>query len=205
LVSVLAVDVDGARPELGETGGGRQAAVDVGTRSAVGGDDAGDDVLLAVDDEAALDAGLGRARADHRGISSPADQQADRLDEHRLAGAGLAGQGGQAVADDEVEGFDHAQLLDVQFVEHQRSARPNLVFNIWWKRRSPKRTNRAVADAAVTAVLSPSDNRVTSLPSTDRIAGRWPRISMSIRSEGSSTSERSNNMCGDTGVISTAR
>ena len=54
-------------------------------------------------DEPAVDAGLGRAGAHDGGVGAAADEQLDRLDEHRLAGAGLAGDGGQPGPEDEVE------------------------------------------------------------------------------------------------------
>ena len=58
-MGVLTVKVDGARTELGQRRRRGQPAVDVCPRPAVGGDHAGDDVLVVADDEAALDSCLG--------------------------------------------------------------------------------------------------------------------------------------------------
>ncbi len=98
LVGVLAVEVDGPRPQLGQRRRRRQATVDVGPRSTVGRDHPRHDVLVVADHEPAFDPCLGRARADDRRIGATADQQVDRLDQHRLAGTGLAGERGQTRA-----------------------------------------------------------------------------------------------------------
>ena len=72
---------------LGERADGRRPPVDVGPRAAVGGHHAGQHELVVADDEAAVDAGLVGAGAHDRGVGAPADEQLERLDEHRLAGA----------------------------------------------------------------------------------------------------------------------
>ena len=87
-------------------------------------------------DEAAVDACLGGAGAHDRGVGPPADQQLDRLDQHRLAGAGLTGERGEPGPSTQVGALDHAQVLDVQLVRAsavaQRSVRPNLALSTWW-------------------------------------------------------------------------
>ena len=85
------------------------------------------------------------------GVGAPADEQLDRLDEQRLARAGLAGDRGQPGAEHQVEVGDDPEIDDVQLDQHQRryrSARPNLAFRIWWKSRGPKVTMRAGTVAA---------------------------------------------------------
>ena len=98
LVGVLAVQVDHVAGQLGQVGHRGRPAVDVGPRPAVGGDHPRQHDLVGavgVDDEAPVDAGLGsRPVRTIAGVGAAADQQVDRLDEHRLAGAGLAGQRG---------------------------------------------------------------------------------------------------------------
>ena len=97
----------------------RQPTVDVGARPALGGHDPGDDVLVVADDEAALDACLGGPVRTIVGVGAAADEQVDRLDQHRLAGAGLAGERGQAGTEDELQVDAHR--LDVQLVSTVRS------------------------------------------------------------------------------------
>ena len=57
-------------------------------------------------------------RADHRGLGTRAEQQADRLREDRLAGAGLAGDRVQAGCEIELGAPDQDEVLDAQPVEH---------------------------------------------------------------------------------------
>ena len=82
--------------------------------------------------------------AHERGVGPPADEEVDGLDEEGLAGAGLAGDGGQPRT--EQRGGPRRSprgRATTQLGQHQRSARPNLALRIWWKRRGPKRTKRA--------------------------------------------------------------
>ncbi len=64
-------------------------------------------------DESALDPGFRRAVPDHRGIGSTADEEFDRLDEHRLARTRLTGQRGEARLEHQVELLDDPEVLDV--------------------------------------------------------------------------------------------
>ena len=57
--------------------------------------------------------------ADDRRIGAATDDELERLDEHRLAGAGLAGDRGQPAAEDEVDASDDTEVLDVQLGEHR--------------------------------------------------------------------------------------
>ena len=165
LVGVLTVDVDEPHPVLGQGRHRGEATVDVGTRPAVDRDHAGEHDLVVAVGEASLDARLGRAGPDHGRVGSAAHEQADRLDEHGLAGAGLTGEHGEARTDDEVERGDHPEVFDVELDQHaldtscefaQRSDRPNLAFRIWWKRRRPNRTKWASAADARKITVSPS-------------------------------------------------
>jgi hypothetical protein len=118
----LAVQVDHVASDLGEVGHGCGPAVDVGPRPSVGGDHPGQhDLVGAVgrrDEQPAVDPCLGCSGADHGGVGAPADEQLDRLDEHRLAGPGLAGERRQPPVEDEHGVLDHPEVLDVQFGEH---------------------------------------------------------------------------------------
>ncbi len=58
------------------------------------------------------------AVAHHGGVGSPTDEQFDRLDEHGLARPRLAGDHRQPVAEDHLDPFDHAEVLDVQLSQH---------------------------------------------------------------------------------------
>ena len=91
LVVVLTVQVDEARAELGELSDGREPAVDVGARPPV----ARHDTRPARPrrrrvDEPAFDARLVGTVAHERRVGPSAEQQVERLDEQRLARAGLA-------------------------------------------------------------------------------------------------------------------
>jgi hypothetical protein len=119
-VRVLPVQVHHVGRSLGERCHRRQPSVDVGPRTAVGGDDPGEHRLDAVrGDETPVDACLGRTVADDRGVGAATDQQLDRLDEHRLARPGLAGDCGQPRPEHEFDAFDHSEVLEVQFGEHR--------------------------------------------------------------------------------------
>ena len=78
----------------------------------------------------AFHARLGTSRPHHRGIGTPTNQQADRLDEHRLPRTGLASERREAATEHKIEPVDHPERFDVEFVEHQRSVSPNFAFRI---------------------------------------------------------------------------
>ena len=98
-----------------------RAAVDVRPRPSFGGDDAAEDDLMAVvvADEPGVDARLGGAGPNDHWIGPPTDDEFQGLDEHRLAGTGLAGDRRQAVGEDEIDGVDDPEVLDVQLAEHR--------------------------------------------------------------------------------------
>ena len=130
-----------SRRQLGERGDRGEAAVDVGARPAVGRDTRASTSSSSPIDEAALDPRLGRAGAHHRRVGPPADEQLDRLDEHRLAGAGLARErrSGPAPSTRSSRSMTPRSSMCSSVstrARRQRSVRPNLAFRIWWKRRS---------------------------------------------------------------------
>ena len=59
-------------------------------------------------------------------LEAVAEQQAERIEQDRLAGAGLAGQHREAGVELEVERFDDDEIADGQEPEHRRLARPYL-------------------------------------------------------------------------------
>jgi len=213
LVGVLAVEVDELARLLAQDGGGGHPPVDVGTRAAVGGDDAGEDDLLDADLEAALDHRLRAPGTDHGRVGPSAEQQVDGPDEQGLAGAGLPRQGRHPGPEHQADVVDEAEVGDREL--HQvvawrrrrvhRSLRPNLAFRIWWKLRPPKVAKRAGSGEAVMLMDSPTASRPCSWPSMDTAASRSPRIDTSTTLLGPRISERSKRVCGETGVMTSAR
>ena len=177
---------------------GGQPAVDVGPAAPVGRHHPGEHDLAAVELEATLHDGFGGPRSNEGGVGSPADQQLDGLDQHRLAGAGLTGERGHARPEHQDELADHPEVVDAQLGEHQRSASPNFAFRIRWKRSlaEPHEARHLVGGPAGDGgARREHANRRPSIDSVGRLDHRSPRWPTS--SSGSSTSERSNSMCGD--------
>jgi len=106
---MLTVQIDGALAQLGEVRHGGQTAVDVRTGPAIGRDHTGHHVLVVTDHEPAFDARLRGTGAHHGGVGTSAHQEADGFDEHRLPGAGLAGERREAVPEHQVEAVDHPE------------------------------------------------------------------------------------------------
>ena len=106
---------------------------------------------------------------------------------------------------------DHPDVLDPQFGQHrsrvQRSARPNLALRTWWKRRRAEAHESApVGGGADSATASPSPSVATRWPSIDRSTRRCAdHLDLDGARRDRARGERSNSMCGDTGVSSTAR
>ena len=61
---------------------------------------------------------------DRAAVSPPADEQLDRVDEQRLARAGLAREGGHAGAEHEHELVDDTQVADGELGQHGSEVRP---------------------------------------------------------------------------------
>ena len=121
-VLVLPVDLDELRRRLAERAQGRHAPVDPGPGTALGGDRAGQDHLAGgvalTEHEAGLDEGLGRPGAHHAGVGPTAQDQLQRLDNQRLAGARLSGEGRHAGAEDQGQILDHPEVPYVQVGQH---------------------------------------------------------------------------------------
>ena len=105
------------------------APVDPGPRAALGRDGAGQDDLASasaaspptasgVGHETRLDQGLRRAGPHHPHVGPAPEDELERLDHQRLAGARLAGQRRHARAERECEVLDHAEIPDAQLAQH---------------------------------------------------------------------------------------
>ena len=120
LVLVLAVKVDEAGGQVAQRGGRREGAVDERAAAALRGDLAADEQFVArrlvLEDR--LERGAVLARPDEVGRGAAAEEQADRLDEDRLAGAGFAGQDVEARAELDLDRFDDGQVSDGEEPEH---------------------------------------------------------------------------------------
>ena len=131
----LAVDGDQPSAHLAEDRGRHGAPSQVGAGASGGGDrtrgqeeviveitagldDAGGDTRVRVDQEGALNqAALGTAAHDG-GLCPLPQQQPERGEHHRLTGAGLTGQGGQATAEGKISLLNDTEVLDVQRLDH---------------------------------------------------------------------------------------
>ena len=138
LVFVLAVDLDQQPGEFGELRERRRPAVDPGLRAAVGADGAAQLAgVVASSSSSCSRSQAGRfgrvdegehgdqfgalgAVADHAAVGARAGQEAERIDQQRLAGAGFAGNHGQAGAEIEFGGADDREILDGEVGEHGR-------------------------------------------------------------------------------------
>ncbi len=76
---------------------------------------ADDRLDLGVEQEGTLDGRPIGAGTDNVGLTPPAQQQADGVDDDRLAGAGLAGQDVETGAEFEIELVDDGQIVNSQF------------------------------------------------------------------------------------------
>jgi hypothetical protein len=100
LVLVLTVQVDESRTELGEIADRSKPTVDISPRPPITRHDTTEQTLHAVDvDESSFDSQLVCAGPNHRRIRTLANEQIDRLDDHRLAGTRLASEHRQALAE----------------------------------------------------------------------------------------------------------
>ena len=55
--------------------------------------------------------------------SAAAEEQADRLDENRFSGAGLAGEHGESATEFDLDFLDDREVADVQIAEHRGAER----------------------------------------------------------------------------------
>ena len=134
---VLAVEGEQARAERLQVGGRGGAPGDERARPARGADPAAEHHLLGTLGQAlgelgqlgvgeqavgqledSLDPGLLGAGADDLRPRPAAEQQVERVGEHRLAGPGLAGDRVQALAEAQLGPLDQQQVLDSQLAQH---------------------------------------------------------------------------------------
>lgn len=134
LVFVLAVDLHQPRGQLRQLRRGHRAAVDPGTRAAIGTDDPAQLALRIVVEFVVRQPGqarvLGRqlefgrqlgavgAVADHAAVGAQPGQEAQRVHHQRLAGAGFAGNHGHARPEFQFGGADDGEILDGEVSEH---------------------------------------------------------------------------------------
>ncbi len=111
LMLVLAVQLDQARGQILERAGGRERAVDERAAAALRGDLAPDEQFVAVRlSKIASTVGDLFAGPDEVAGGAAAEQQADGLDEDRLAGAGLAGQDVEARLELDLDRVDDREV-----------------------------------------------------------------------------------------------
>ena len=115
LVLVLSVQFDEACGEIAEGAGGCERAVDERSTASLAADFAPDDQLLIVGVfEDRFDRGDRFARADQISGGARTEQQADRFDEDRLAGARLPRQDVEPRLELDLDGLDHRQVADAE-------------------------------------------------------------------------------------------
>ena len=155
----LAVHRDQRVADARQRGRGHRGPAEEGARATLGGDLPAEQQLAGLDLAAvlvgdrgqrrasardhALDAGGPGAGAHGAGVGATAQQQPERGHQHGLAGAGLAGDHGQPVAELEHRLVDHAERADPDLLDHGApvtgprragAARP--------RRASPRRAGR---------------------------------------------------------------
>ena len=81
-----------------------------------------DTVVVGIDGELGADAGLLGAGAEELGIGATPKGEAEGVEQDRLAGAGLAGQHGEAGTDLQVQPVDEDDVADRQVQQHRRWA-----------------------------------------------------------------------------------
>ncbi len=123
LVRVLTVQVDEPPSALRKLRHRREPAVDVAAGPSVGGHDPREHDLVVAVVESAFDTRLGRTFANQLRIGSPATEEIQRVDDQRLARAGLAGDHRQARAEGHLELGNDSQILDAQLGKHRLAVR----------------------------------------------------------------------------------
>ena len=78
--------------------------------------------------EDGLNRSLGLARADEIGGCAAADQEADRLDQHRLAGAGFSRQDVETRLEFDLDRIDDGEVLNAKEAKHLRTGTPMLPY-----------------------------------------------------------------------------
>src|SRR5690606_35684941 len=135
LMRVLTVNIDEQRADAPEVRERDRLIVHEGLRAALGADDPPQRAALLVIEAELLEprergvtgrafeqhADLGPLRAvtDDARVRPVAEREAERVDEDRLAGPGLAGDDGQAVAELDLDLVDHGEILDPDQAQHR--------------------------------------------------------------------------------------
>ena len=141
-VIMLAVDLDQRRAELAQERDRDRLVVDEGAAAAIAALDAAEDEVAlrldaAVGEKAAGgmvgaevedggDVALLGAVADERAVAAATKGEGKRIEEDRLAGAGLAGEHGQAAGEIDVEAIDEDDVTDREGDEHGLTRGPRL-------------------------------------------------------------------------------
>lgn len=135
LLVVLAVDVAEEGGDVAEegdgdgAGGGEGAGFASGEEFALdeefavfgfeaGGSEKGLEAGIGGQGEEARDESAGGAGSDHLGGGASAEQEAEGVDDERLAGAGFAGEGVETGVQAKTEAFDDGKVLDGEFDQH---------------------------------------------------------------------------------------
>ena len=138
LVRVLPVDVDQLLAEFAQCCQRYRCAIDIGSAAAVTDQDSAQQAFAVAAQvvlcepldgrrrtrqfEADADLGTCRPGPDHAVVGLVAEGQAQRIDQNRLAGTGLAGERGHAAFQREVEAADDNQVADVDSAQHAEIA-----------------------------------------------------------------------------------
>jgi hypothetical protein len=135
LVGVLAMQVDQSDAPLGQCGGRGEVAVQIGPAAPLPGNDPPEDDLLLArparsavargHDEPAGDHGLVGPGPHHARVGPSTHEEVEGGDDHRLAGAGLAGDRRQSRLEDERQFLDDAEIGDLEFEQHADPPRPH--------------------------------------------------------------------------------
>ncbi len=138
LLLELALDLHQQLADTPQQGDADGLVVDEGAAAAVGAELAAQDDVAVVGEallveqcahgmvgdnrELGADAGLPGARAEQLQIGAAAEGEAEGIQQDRLAGAGLAGQHGEAGIDLEIQAVDEDDVANRQVQQHRRSA-----------------------------------------------------------------------------------
>ncbi len=118
LVGMLAVEIDEPPSAFGELGDGREPTVHVAARPAFRRYDAREHHLVVAVVEPPFDARFRRALAHHLWIGASATEQVERVDDQRLARAGLAGDDREAGNERHLQLGDDPEILDTELRQH---------------------------------------------------------------------------------------
>ena len=118
---VLSADLDQSGSGLCHRRGSGHLAIDVGPRATVGRNHTLENDLVVAAEEAPFDDARLDPRTDPLRIGLGAEQQGKGLDDHGLAGAGLARERAHPGPEIEPQFGDDAEILNCEFDQHRRS------------------------------------------------------------------------------------